>query len=154
MSKNRMKRPVSCHGSSGFSLVELMVALAIAALLAGLAYPSFAQTIRHTRRAEAWTNLQQIQWAQARHRAKHPSYASLTELGWQPHSPTPHYLISVRHHTHSGYALHAQALGSQAADLNCSHLQIELEGLTLSRTSGPTEDLKNGELENQRCWGY
>ena len=150
MSKNRMKR----QGASGFSLVELLVALAIASLLAGLAYPSFAHTIRHTRRAEAWTSLQQIQWAQARHRAKHASYASLAELGWQPHSPTPHYLVSVRHYTDSGYALHAQALGSQAADLNCSHLQIELQGLTLIRTSGPTVELNNTEAENQRCWGY
>jgi type IV pilus assembly protein PilE len=39
--------------SRGFTLIELMITVAVIAILAGIAYPSYQQHVRKSRRAEA-----------------------------------------------------------------------------------------------------
>jgi type IV pilus assembly protein PilE len=46
--------------SAGFSLVELMVALAIAAILAAIAVPSYSNFIRRGEADTAWSDLQAL----------------------------------------------------------------------------------------------
>ncbi|MBK9683398.1 MAG: prepilin-type N-terminal cleavage/methylation domain-containing protein, partial [Betaproteobacteria bacterium] len=65
--------------ASGFTLVELMIAVVIVALLASIALPSFMDSIRKSRRSEAFAALAQVQQAQERWRSNGSSYAeSLT----------------------------------------------------------------------------
>lgn len=40
-------------GSAGFTLIELMIALAIVAILAAIAFPSYQEQVRKSRRADA-----------------------------------------------------------------------------------------------------
>ena len=60
----------------GFSLLELSVALAVAAVLAALALPAYQDHVRRARRAEAKVVLARIQLHQERYRAGHRGYAS------------------------------------------------------------------------------
>jgi type IV pilus assembly protein PilE len=63
----------------GFTLVELLIAVIVAGVLAAIALPSFMSQIRASRRADAIATLSLIQQAQERWRANCPCYAgSLT----------------------------------------------------------------------------
>lgn len=61
--------------SSGFTLIELIVVMAIVAILAAIALPSFADQMRKSRRAEAVTAIQDAQLRLERWRVDHSSYA-------------------------------------------------------------------------------
>lgn len=71
------------HLKKGFSLIELMVVVAIIGLLAMIAVPSFNRYLAKAKRAEAYLNLNSIYAAQKAHWAEHGSYASMSNLGWQ-----------------------------------------------------------------------
>jgi type IV pilus assembly protein PilE len=63
----------------GFTLIELMITVAIIAIIGAIALPSFFSQIRASRRAEAVSTLSQIQQAQERWRGNCPCYSgSLT----------------------------------------------------------------------------
>ena len=137
---------------SGFSLLETMAGLAIMAILATLAYPSFTQALLKARRADAWASLDQIQRAQARHRSLHPDFGTLADIHWQPGPEQRHYTLRLTRHDESGYTVLAIAQNAQAADVSCRHLQMDVQGLQMQQKSGRTAELTNDELENQRCW--
>ena len=61
--------------SRGFTLIEIMITVAIVAILAAVAVPSFLSQVRASRRSEAVSTLSQIQQAQERWRANCPCYA-------------------------------------------------------------------------------
>src|SRR4030067_3050751 len=50
---NAMKK----YGANGFSLIEVVVTVAIIGILATIAYPSYTRYTAETRRAEAWIPL-------------------------------------------------------------------------------------------------
>ena len=65
----------------GFTLIELMIVVAVVALLAAVALPSSQSYIRKSRRADAFIALSNVQMAQERWRASHLTYGTLTDLG-------------------------------------------------------------------------
>lgn len=142
--------PLPAGRPRGFTLIELLCVVAIAAVLAALAYPSFHQMVLKTRRADALAAVAQLQAAQERHRANHAGYASLAELPAPPASS--HYTVTVEAATTTGYSLLVVAKGSQAADLGCRHLRLDVEGLNGVRASGPTAAHDNPPEANRRCW--
>lgn len=68
------------RAARGFTLVELLTVLAIAALLSSLAYPSFARQLQHAQRAEAVVALHQVLLAEEQWRAAEGRYASRFKL--------------------------------------------------------------------------
>ncbi len=84
----------------GFSLIELMIAVAIVAILAAIAYPSFMQQVRETRRTEAVVLTTKIMQAQERYFINNFTYTTdLTDLGFASSVDLPsengHYLINA-----------------------------------------------------------
>jgi type IV pilus assembly protein PilE len=128
-----MKRIVS-----GFSLIELMIVVALIAILLTLAYPSYLNFIRKADRTEAqvtlqdWANRQQV-W-----RADHPDYNAAIN----PSDTTSYEYTMVS--TATSFTLTATALGSQAADkehgVTCGTMTLVNDG-----TQGPAGSLP--------CWG-
>lgn len=60
----------------GFTLIELMIAMAILAIIAAIALPSYQDSVRKTRRSECQAMLLQVAQAQERHFTEFNQYAT------------------------------------------------------------------------------
>jgi len=71
-------KPATGNGpmNSGFSVVEIMVALAIIAILMGIALPGYRHFVLKSHRIEALRTLLEIQSAQERYFVQHNRYAA------------------------------------------------------------------------------
>lgn len=136
----------------GFTLIDSMVALAIAALLATLSYPSFAQQLRKARRSDAITRLAHLQQAQERWRSEHASYGALADLNIASRAADGLYELSVSNIQASGYVAVAEATGVQLADAACRVMQVTIAGGNTLLASGPDTQVGNPAAINQRCW--
>lgn len=72
----------------GFTLIELMIVIAIIAFLAALSIPTFSKIMAKTKRAEAYVNLHAIYTAQKAYWTEHGTYTTQlygpSGAGWQP----------------------------------------------------------------------
>ncbi len=137
----------------GLSLIELLVALAIAVVLAGLSLPNLHTSVLTARRSDALSVLGQVELAQARFRSQQPSYATLSQLGVKTASPSGHYRLSEGPPTEAGYAITAAAQGGQAADAVCRFLLLKGVAGSVQRRSGATSTVDNDDATNRKCWG-
>jgi type IV pilus assembly protein PilE len=148
--------------ASGFTLVELMIAVVIVALLASIALPSFMDSIRKSRRSEAFAALSAVQQAQERWRGNHGSYAGNGQLTLGPTDDPPglgqpattksgYYGIAIAEESATGYTITASAKDgtSQASDTACRQLGVRMAGGNLSYAGG------SGDLAyspTHPCW--
>jgi type IV pilus assembly protein PilE len=141
----RRPRPRLAGAAAGFTLVELLAAMAVAVLLGTLALPSFADHWRQARRSDATVALIRLQMAQEQFRAHHGIYAAnLSQLrgassarsdaGWYDIA-----LAAVQPQSYEAVAL-ARADGSQGGDSACA--QITLRVFDGMAETGP----------QARCW--
>jgi len=140
--------------AGGFSLIELMVAILIAALLAAFALPSFLGSVRKGRRSEAYAALAQVQQAQERWRANNPAYASLSTLSLPTTTSHGYYGITVTlvDDTKSTvYIATATAVSetSQANDSNCTVLATRMQGGNLAYGAGASAV---DWTDPNKCW--
>jgi type IV pilus assembly protein PilE len=138
--------------ANGFTLIETMVAVAIAAILASLSYPTFADQVRKSRRLEAVVRLATLQLAQERYRSSNASYGSLAQTGLNAQTSDGIYRLSVLGNDAIGYTAVAQAQGSQLRDVSCRFLQLTVVGGNTERASGPDALVGNAPALNNRCW--
>lgn len=67
MIRAQIKRLPGARNGAGFTLIELMIVVAITGILAAIAYPSYQEHIRKTRRADAQTALMELSQFMERH---------------------------------------------------------------------------------------
>jgi prepilin-type N-terminal cleavage/methylation domain-containing protein len=71
-----------------FTLIELMIVVAIIAFLAMVSVPTFTRFLAKAKRAEAYMNLSSIYAAEKAHWAEHGSYSDVLNgqggIGWKP----------------------------------------------------------------------
>lgn len=130
----------------GFTLIELMVVVAIVGILASIALPAYLQYVREGRRGEAIGELGRLQLAQERWRADHANYGTLAQIGGVATLPSGYYTISAG--TPGGscangtgasnansFVLTATAAGAQAADTGCATIVLTSLCGAISKTS-------------------
>lgn len=84
----------TAHRSEGFSLVELMLVLAIVGIIAAVAYPSYLNQVQKSRRSDAITTLLKVQLEQEKYRANNTTYATVSTLGLNGDSSEGYYTIA------------------------------------------------------------
>ena len=134
----------------GWTLSELLIVLALLALLLGLALPSHLQQQRQARRADARAGLQILLLDQARHRGLNGAFATdLDSLGWSSdRSPQGHYRLRIAQAGTDAHVAEAWPDGPQARDTACAPMRLSLQGTaTLVLSSGASTDADPG-----RCW--
>lgn len=62
----------------GFTLIDVLIAVAIVGLLSAIAFPSYQESIRKARRAEVKTMLMQLMQQQERYYMQHTSYIAFS----------------------------------------------------------------------------
>jgi type IV pilus assembly protein PilE len=140
------------HSRRGFTLVELMAAVAIAGVLATISYPSIAGQLQRMRRVDAVVAVMAIQLAQERWRSSASAYASLAELGLPALSSGRHYTLQATAVGRDGYVVDAVATGTQQRDQACRYLRMTVSGADVAYTSGPDAGAANPDAANRRCW--
>jgi type IV pilus assembly protein PilE len=131
---------------AGFTLIELMIVMAIAAILAAIALPAYQSSVRKGRRSDAIDATAAVQLAQERWRANNPSYSTeiVDELNLGTTlSKSGYYQLSLSDASGTGYTLTATAVTGkgQENDSGCSTL-------TLTVTNGSATHADAG------CWSH
>jgi type IV pilus assembly protein PilE len=159
--------PRAPRRTGGFTLIELVIAVVIIAILSAIAIPSFIDSVRKSRRSDAFVALSAVQQAQERWRSNNASYAPLANtatsgdppngLGLPTTSPGEYYTISLANVTNTGYdALASAASGkSQAGDAGCQAMAVRLAGGNLlygGASSVAGVDFTAANPDPNRCW--
>lgn len=155
---------------SGFTLIELLIVVAVVAILAMVAYPSFIDSVRKSRRQDAMTLINQLAQAQERWRGSCTTYATLpaTATAAAPNNcdvatsglgvPNPssgYYTAALSGVTAAGYSVTATAAGAQASDTSCAVLRLTLAGGNMAYLAGASvATLANvtTDANARRCW--
>ncbi|ODU08593.1 MAG: hypothetical protein ABS84_12030 [Rubrivivax sp. SCN 71-131] len=128
--------------SRGLTLIETCVVLAVAAILAAVAWPSQRAQLERARRLDGTLALTRLQIAQEQYRMRHGRYGGeLSALG-PARSPEGYYLLAVADAGVDTVTLIARAHpdGPQRGDRECHELSLRLDqGLSDAGPSG-------------RCW--
>ena len=108
----------------GFTLIEVMIVVAIVGILAAIAIPSYSTYIRKSRRADAMASLSQAQTTIERCYAANFSYAMPPCAAPPATSANGFYAIAAVS-TATTYTLTATAAGAQVADTTCTTMTID-----------------------------
>jgi type IV pilus assembly protein PilE len=113
----------------GFSLIELMIAIAIVAILATVAYPSYQNYMLASHRTEAHTMLLSAANRQENYYLDFNQYASsAAALNLSDVSASGYYQLAISAATNS-YTLTATASGAQSSDSHCQNMTINQNGV-------------------------
>lgn len=135
--------------SGGFSLIELLITVAIIGILAAIALPSYTKYMEKTRRLDATSFLIEVAGEQIRFFSENNRYGTtMAELGYgaadTADSEDGHYNVSVVSDTATSYVLTAAPVagGLQVGDTECASFT-----LTSSEQKGIT-----GTSNAPACW--
>ena len=136
---------------TGFSMIELLVAMVIGAILLAIALPMYQNYVLQSRRTEAINALLELASREASYYVANNAYvSSLTTLGYSadPSSVNGDYNLSVKSLTdsngNSGFTLQAVPTGNQTNDTTCA--TFSLDSLGVKSVSGTATAAT--------CWGY
>lgn len=160
----------------GFTLIEVMITVAIVAILSAVALPAYFDSVRKARRSDAIGAMSKAQQAQERFRANNANYGdSFSGVGTASFgaasgatatfdSENSYYTVDVTANSAAGYTLLAFAKSgtSQVKDKNCQCLELAASAGQFTYSSGGSAGSTNGTAAGcgtlvsgaaaNRCW--
>jgi len=130
--------------NSGFSLIELLIVIAIIGILTGLTYPSYNHYLTTTRRNYATTALTDLAARLEQYYIQNNSYsgATLSSLGMSDINKN-YYQLKIDQATDDQYTISANPKGKQAEyDSACGALILDQAG----------NKSITGRGTSQECW--
>jgi type IV pilus assembly protein PilE len=115
--------------SNGFTLIELMITVAIIGILASIAYPSYTDFVMRSNRSEAqrelmrFANLQEQVFVDTRSYASDMKGLGLSTVNFNTSSKN--YVIKVLNQTATTFTLRAIGKQNQVNDSGCVRLNID-----------------------------
>jgi type IV pilus assembly protein PilE len=131
--------------SQGFTLIELMIAVAIVGILATIAYASYTTQIQHSRRSDALTSVGALSSSLERCYAQAYAYTGCTNAaaGVTP-SQNGYYSIATTVAA-TAYTVTATPVGGQARDTSCAVIELSNNGQSAANSLGVDA--------TKTCWG-
>ena len=139
---------------SGFTLIEMMIVVAIVGILAAISYPSYRDYVERAGRADGKAKLLEIMQAQERFYSQNQTYTANLGAGGLGYGVAANAAVASDEGRYSitaavcggaiarCVALTADAVGAQANDTRCGDLTLDSLG-----TKG-----EGGTLTVQDCW--
>ncbi|RMX07993.1 type IV pilin protein [Corticibacter populi] len=128
----------------GFTLIELMITVAIVGILAAIAYPNYQEYVYRSRRVEGQSLLHDAAARQERFRAQNGVYATdLSKLNMPLTSENGYYTLSDDSGTSTNYKLKATRAGAQAGDKKCGDFTLDASGV---------KGMAGGTRSASDCW--
>lgn len=125
------KRQLSRMG--GITLLELMIVVVIVSILAAVAYPSYQEQVRKTRRADGKSQLMLSAQALERCYTRAATYVgcAATDATFPVTSPDGYYTVTAvgGGPTASAFTLQAAPQGDQVSDTKCGTLRLTSAGV-------------------------
>ena len=125
------------NAEKGFTLIELMIVVAVIAILSAIAYPSYQEYVMRSRRIEGQSLLNDAAARQERWRAQNGNYMTDNSVTGIPKLKLPHgdksengyYTLSLAVVANDGgYTLTARRASVQEADRHCGDFTLDATG--------------------------
>lgn len=125
--------------NKGFSLVELMIVLAIIGVLSAIAYPSYDSYMKKSRRSDAKIGLQRMADRQERFYLQNNTYTTDPANVGGTATKENYYVLSIDSADINGFELTATAVpgGPQANDTTTNHGDCTVLQLTAAGAKTP-----------------
>ena len=141
---------------TGFSLIELMIALLIVGILAAIAYPSYVEYITRAHRSDGQSALMNLATRMERYYSEKNTYqtatiasATATDVLSSNISPGSWYTLAITSATGSAYTIQATPRTTQATrDTRCQTLtltSVGVKGIAAGPAGAPTATVA-------QCW--
>ena len=139
--------------ANGFTLIELMITVAIVGILVAVAFPSYQASVLRSQRTDAHLSLARIATLQEQYFFRTNRYTSdFADIVTGATSGSPidsdegHYTIALAiTGGGTGWTATATAQGAQAGDAECAKLTLTGFGVKTALDSG-------GSANNTECW--
>jgi type IV pilus assembly protein PilE len=125
--------------NNGFTLIEMVIAVALVCILTTISVMSYISYVRKSRRTDAINSLLSISLAEERYRSNNATYGTLAQAwGGVTTSQGGYYTLAISNVSATAYTITATATGNQANDsangTSCASMVFSMSSGTISKT--------------------